>query len=161
VVKATASPPVGSPHARVLLVQPERDDREMYCEYLSEHGLLPMPVSNGSDALVIAPKADIVITGILLPGPIDGIELIRRLRVDDVTRETPVIVLTSCAWNSERERAVQGGCDAFLAKPCLPEDLVREVQRLLAAAKRLDPRHAPAKAHLPVHDAARRPKRTG
>jgi two-component system, cell cycle response regulator DivK len=161
VVKATASKSVVvSPHGRVLLVQPERDDREMYCEYLSAHGLVPMPVSNGSDALVLAPKADIVVTGILLPGPIDGIELIRRLRVDDVTREMPVIVLTSCAWNSERERAVQGGCDAFLAKPCLPEDLVREVQRLLTAA-RLDPRRAPAKAHLPVHDVARRPKRTG
>jgi two-component system, cell cycle response regulator DivK len=157
-VTAIGSKLAGLSAARVLLVQPERDDREMYCEYLSQRGLIPMPVANATDALKLAPKVDIIITGILLPGPIDGIELLRRLRDDDTTKRTPVIVLTSCAWNSERERAEQGGCDVFLAKPCLPEDLVREVQRLLATSPAA--RRIPVKAHMtPADD--RRTKRTG
>jgi two-component system, cell cycle response regulator DivK len=159
-ISVKASGKVAGPSAaRVLLVQPERDDREMYCEYLSRRGLSPLPVANATDALMLAAKVDIIVTGILLPGPIDGIELLRRLRDDAATKNTPVIVLTSCAWNSERERAEQGGCDVFLAKPCLPEDLVREVRRLLAARPR--GRRPPVKAQLTRPADDRRTKRIG
>ena len=47
------------------------------------------------------------------------------------TKAIPVIVLTACGWRSERDRARAAGCDVFLAKPCLPDLLVREIRRLL------------------------------
>ena len=72
--------------------------------------------------------------GLLLPGHTDGIGLIERLKTDQKTRDIPVIVVTCCAWTSERTRAERGGCDVFLSKPCLPDDLAREVRRLLAAS---------------------------
>ena len=121
-----------TPAAVVLLVQAEADSREIYAEFLRYQGFLPVPVSTARDGLRVAPEADVIVTGLLLPGDMDGIEFIARLKRDDRTKRIPVIVLTACAWKSDHERAEQAGCDVFLPKPCLPDDLLREVRRLLA-----------------------------
>jgi two-component system cell cycle response regulator DivK len=126
------SPP---PAAVVVLLQGDADSREMYAEYFRCHGLQPVPVLTARDGLTVAPKADVIVTGLLLPGDMDGIEFIARLKRDERTKRIPVIVLTACAWKSDRERAEEAGCDLFLPKPCLPDDLLREVRRLLAASK--------------------------
>jgi DNA-binding response OmpR family regulator len=91
-------------------------------------------VSNAWDALIAAPKADVIVTGILLAGSMDGVELIRRLRRDEHADRRPIIVLTACAWDAERERASHAGCDLFLAKPCVPSELLRHVHASLADA---------------------------
>jgi CheY-like chemotaxis protein len=119
------------PPALVLLVQPERDDRDMYAEFLRYRGLAPMVVSTVRDALTVAPRADVIVTGLLLPGHMDGIELLARVKTDARTRAIPVIVLTACAGNSDRERAERAGCDVFLTKPCLPSVLGHELDRML------------------------------
>jgi len=121
-----------SPELVVLLVQPERDDREMYAEFFGRQGWRVIPVSAAHDALGVAPIADVIITGILLPGDMDGVQFIAQLKADERTKSIPVIVLTACAWSTERERAENAGCDAFLTKPCLPADLVSAVRRVLA-----------------------------
>ena len=133
----------------VLLVQADADSREMYTEFFRYEGLLPVPVSNARDGLTVARRADIVVTGLLLPGDIDGIEFIARLKRDDRTKRIPLIVLTACAWKSDRERAEKAGCDVFLAKPCLPDHLLREVRLLLAASKLRDNRTVSTTADLP------------
>ena len=80
----------------VLLVQSSRDDGlEMYAEFLRYHGLAVIPVSDTRDALVQATRADIVVTGLNLGHPMDGVELVSRLRHNDGTRSTPIIVLTA------------------------------------------------------------------
>ncbi len=137
------------PAAVVLLVQADADSREMYAESFRSHGFLPVRVLNARDGLTVAPKVDVVVTGLLLPGDMDGIELIGRLKRDERTKQIPVVVLTACAWKSDRERAEEAGCDVFLAKPCLPDDLLRAVRRLLAASKRRDVRDVSTKADLP------------
>ena len=124
-----------APGPVVLLVQPRDDDGlEMYVEALRNHGLTPLAVSNARDALAVAPKADVIVTGVLLPGSTDGIGLIAQLRRNEQTRHTPIIVLTVCWWQTERERCQDAGCDVFLPKPCPPDALLREVRRLLAAS---------------------------
>jgi CheY-like chemotaxis protein len=119
----------------VLLVQHDDDNREMYAEFLQHKGYTPRCVSTGTEALRVAADADIIVTGILLGSDMDGLELIQELRNDERTRTRPVIVLTACAWQSERERAERAGCDAFLPKPCAPDELVREIARVLAVTK--------------------------
>jgi hypothetical protein len=72
--------------AVVLLVQRSRDDGlEMYAEFLRYHRLAPIAVSNARNALILAPEADIIVTGTILGDEIDGVELISRLRHDDGT----------------------------------------------------------------------------
>ena len=94
-----------------------------------------IPVSDAGDALMRAPQADIVVTGISLDDPMDGVELVSRLRHADCTRSTPIVVLTACAWPTDRQRAEGAGCDVFLPKPCLPNDLLDQVQQLLTATR--------------------------
>jgi hypothetical protein len=83
----------------------------------------------------LAPRADVVDTGIILDDPMDGVELVSRLRHDDGTRSTPIVVLAACAWPTDRERAEGAGCDVFLPKPCLSNDLLGEVQQLLTVTR--------------------------
>ena len=59
----------------VLLVEPHDDSREMYVEFLLHHGFAPVAVSNAETALPLAPRADVIVTGIMLP-VINGIEFI-------------------------------------------------------------------------------------
>jgi CheY-like chemotaxis protein len=94
--------------------------------------LTPIIVSDAAPALVLAPDSHVIVTELLLPGSIDGIEFIVRLRSDRSTNGVPIIVLTSSAWDTERERAERAGCDMFLPKPCLPDRLLHEIRRLLA-----------------------------
>jgi DNA-binding response OmpR family regulator len=148
---AAATPPV------VLLVQPTRGDGlDMYAEFLRHEGLTPIPVSSAEDALTAAPRADVVVTGILLSGPFDGIELIAQLRRSERTRQLPIIVLTACAWDSERQRAELAGCDLFLAKPCLPQDLVLAVRAVLSSSKLRHVRGKPVKAQTPAGESQSR-----
>ena len=117
--------------AAVLLVQPERDDRDRYAEVLRHQHLWPVPVSEAVDALALASRVDLIVTDLLLPGHLTGVEFVARLKATNRTQRIPVIVLTSCAWPSERECAQAAGCDVFLEAPCLPDLLLSEVRRAL------------------------------
>jgi CheY-like chemotaxis protein len=80
----------------------------------------------------------------------DGWEATRRLKADERTRHIPIVALTGHALAGHAEGARQAGCDAFVTKPCLPDALVAELQRVLSAkdsnrdAARLPERTKPA-----------------
>jgi CheY-like chemotaxis protein len=59
----------------------------------------------------------------------------RRLKADPRTAHIPVVALTGHALSWLLEAAERAGCEAWLTKPCLPEDLVREVRRVLEAER--------------------------
>jgi CheY-like chemotaxis protein len=128
----------------VLLVQPAHDDRDMYVEFLTHIGLRVVAVTTAADGLASVRAADLVVTGVLLPGSMDGIEFITRLKGDARMTRVPVIALTVCVGNTERDRALGAGCDRFLSKPCLPHVLAREIRRLLA--RRAPKRRAASRA---------------
>jgi CheY-like chemotaxis protein len=115
----------------VLLVDSPQDDRAMYAEYLRLCGLNPVEMDDTAAALRRANQADVIVTGIRVNGPFDGVEFVRRLRDGHRAHNTPVIVLTACAFESDRQRALAAGCDLFLAKPCLPDRLVSNIQAVL------------------------------
>jgi two-component system, cell cycle response regulator DivK len=85
----------------------------------------------------------------MVPTVSDGVEFIRRLRADDHTKHLPILVVTSWAWQTERLRAQDAGCDVFLTKPCLPDELLREIRRVLALGKLRGARAKTAKASTP------------
>jgi CheY-like chemotaxis protein len=68
----------------------------MYADSLRDSGFTVREVESTDEGLVAAPDADVVITAIRMPGSLNGIELIRRLRDDVRTKHTPLIVLTAC-----------------------------------------------------------------
>jgi two-component system, cell cycle response regulator DivK len=117
---------------RVLLVDDYPDAREMYTEYLEFSGFDVVEAGNGQEALQRAVDAtpDIILMDLSLP-VMDGWEATRRLKEDARTSSIPVVVLTGHALAGMFEGAKRAGCDAFVTKPCLPEDLVKEIQNVL------------------------------
>ena len=117
---------------RVLLVDDYPDAREMYSEYLQFSGFDVVEAANGIEALASALERtpDIILMDLSLP-VMDGWEATRRLRADDRTASIPVVALTGHALAGISEGAKRAGCDAFVTKPCLPEDLVKEIRKVL------------------------------
>ncbi len=118
----------------VLVVDDYEDARDMYCEYLEFSGFRTAQAGNGLEALKQATSLlpDIILMDLSLP-EMDGWEATRRLKKSARTRDIPVVALTGHALTGHAESAREAGCDAFVAKPCLPEDLVVQVRKLLGA----------------------------
>jgi two-component system, cell cycle response regulator DivK len=121
---------------RVLVVDDYPDAREMYSEYLEYCGFEVVQAANGMEALNRAAewKPDIILMDLSLP-VMDGWEATRRLKADKRTAKIPVVALTGHALAGISEGARKAGCDAFVTKPCLPEDLVKEIRRVLDETK--------------------------
>ena len=121
-----------TPAPLVLLVDDFQDNREMYAEFLRFSGLRVEEATNGHEALdkAFALLPDLVVMDLSLPG-IDGWEATRRLKKDSRTHGIPVLALTGHALAGYSEGAREAGCDSFVTKPCLPEDLLAEIVRLL------------------------------
>ena len=115
----------------VLLVDSARDNRAMYAEFLKVFGFRTLQAATTRRALALAPKADVVVTGVRVNTAYDGLDLVRRLHAEPRTSNAAVIVLTAYAFDFARRLAMSAGCDAFLTKPCLPEDLLSEIRRVL------------------------------
>jgi CheY-like chemotaxis protein len=136
----TQGPPTTSPPARgeptVLIVDDFDDNRQMYAEFLTYSGYRVLEASNGAEAVAKATDhlPDLVVMDLSLP-VLDGWEATRRLKGDPRTRHIPVVALTGHALDGHSTEARDAGCDAFLAKPCLPDKLLETVRRMLAKVR--------------------------
>ena len=117
---------------RILVVDDYPDAREMYAEYLQHSGFDVIEAGNGIEALERAADSapDVILMDLSLP-VMDGWEATRRLKGDKATADIPIVALTGHALAGILEGAMKAGCDAFVTKPCLPEDLVKEIQNVL------------------------------
>src|ERR1700743_1212745 len=112
----------------VLVVDDFDDNRAMYAVYLTYSGYDVVEAGDGREAIEVASRRlpDVIIMDLTLP-VMDGLEATRRLKADERTRHIPIIALTGHAQAGQSNDARAAGCDAFLAKPCLPEMLVEKV----------------------------------
>ena len=131
---AGATPAAPAQKKRVLVVDDFDDAREMYAEYLEFAGFQVETACNGVEAVEKAQEAnpDIILMDLSLP-VMDGWEATRRLKADQRTRHIPVVALTGHTLSGHSNGAREAGCDAFVTKPCLPDALVQEVKKQLAA----------------------------
>ena len=116
----------------VLVVDDYQDAREMYAEYLSFSGFRVVEAGTGTEAVekALALRPDVILMDLSLPG-MDGWAATRQLKSDERTKSIPVVALTGHALAGASEGARLAGCDAFVTKPCLPDELVVEVRRML------------------------------
>lgn len=116
----------------VLVVDDYQDAREMYAEYLTFSGFRVAEATNGIEAVdkALELRPDVILMDLSLPG-MDGWTATRRLKSDERTRHIPVVALTGHALAGASDGARQAGCDAFVTKPCLPDELVVELRRIL------------------------------
>ena len=120
--------PPGDYHPHVLIVEDDRDTREMYSEYLSCSGLHVTEARTGRRALekLRDHRPDVVVTDLAMP-EMDGRELSRRLRSDRTTSDLPIIAVSGQLAPGERI----AGADVVLEKPCEPDRLLHEIESVL------------------------------
>ncbi len=115
----------------ILLVEDDAETRLAYRTLLEHAGWSVHEASDGWQALRIVSGAlpCVVVIDISIPG-VDGWEMTRRLKLDERTRDVPVLLVTGHALDEDRQRARDLGCAGYLVKPLSPARFVEEVERL-------------------------------
>ena len=119
----------------ILIVEDEADIRELVRYHLEQEGYAVEEADSGEKALerAAAIRPALVVLDLMLPGT-DGLEVCRRLRVDDTLREVPVIMLTAKGTEVDRILGLELGADDYITKPFSPRELVARVRAVLRRA---------------------------
>jgi two-component system cell cycle response regulator DivK len=116
----------------ILLVDDNLDARTMYGSCLEFAGFACMTARHGQEAIerIRERRPALILMDASMPG-MDGWEATRRIKADPQTHDIPLYMLTAHAFAEHRQHAIEVGADGFLAKPILPDALVREVRLAL------------------------------
>jgi CheY-like chemotaxis protein len=118
--------------SRILIVEDNEMNRDMLSRRLERRGYQVILAMDGRRGLAVArsESPDLILMDMSLP-EIDGWEVARRLKSDDTTRSIPVIALTAHAMTSDRQKALEAGCDDYDTKPVEFERLLTKIQTML------------------------------
>lgn len=117
---------------RILVVEDQEDNRRILRDLLTNVGHELMEVEDGAAAITAARqyRPDVILMDIQLP-ILDGYEATRRIKADPDLRSIPIIVVTSYALSGDEEKARVAGCDAYMAKPYSPRELLAKINQYL------------------------------
>ncbi len=103
---------------KILVVDDNRDSRELVAKVLKNKGYQIIEAADGEDALkkATAETPDLILMDISLP-KIDGYEVTRRLKSMEEFKSIPVIALTAHAMKGDMEKALCAGCEGYITKP--------------------------------------------
>ena len=120
----------------ILIAEDDADNREGYAEFLTYLGYSVAQAANGQDAIESTRqlRPDVLLLDLALP-VVDGWEVARVVKSDQQLRQTVIIALSACVFPGDVMRATAAGCDLFLDKPCYPQRVADEIQRMLDARK--------------------------
>jgi len=119
---------------RILVVEDHEDNRQILRDLLGSAGFEMIEAGDGEAALRVAAaeQPDLILMDVQLP-VLDGYEATRRLKSDPRLKAIPIIVVTSYALSGEEVRARNAGCDAYVAKPYSPRQLLAKIRTYLPA----------------------------
>ncbi|CAA0091042.1 Phosphate regulon transcriptional regulatory protein PhoB [BD1-7 clade bacterium] len=117
---------------KILIVDDETAIRDMIRMGLEMSGFDCIEAGDIHEAftLVHDSKPDLVLLDWMLPGG-SGLELLRRLRRDEISQATPVIMLTAKTSEDNKIQGLEVGADDYIAKPFAPRELVARINAVL------------------------------
>ena len=122
--------------SRVLIVEDERDIRDLVLFHLEREGFQVSSASSGEEALrqVRHVSPDLVLLDLMLPA-MGGLEVCRKLRQDPATVALPIVMLTAKGDEVDRVLGLELGADDYIVKPFSPKELLARVRAVLRRAK--------------------------
>ncbi len=122
--------------ANILIAEDEPAQAEVLAFNLEAAGFAIRVVSDGADALIQVEEArpDLLILDWMLP-EVSGIEVCRRLRGHEATRELPIIMLTARGEEDDRIRGLDAGADDYMIKPYSPGELIARISAVLRRSR--------------------------
>ena len=117
---------------RILVVEDQEDNRRILRDLLGNAGYELIEAESGEEALAVLAKErpDLILMDIQLP-VMDGYEATRRIRSDPEMKGIPIIAVTSYALAGDEAKALNAGCNAYVAKPFSPRALLAKVREYL------------------------------
>ena len=136
--------------ATLLVIEDDPDIVELLRYNLEREGFRVLVATDGEHGLADAARnrPDLVLLDLMLPG-LDGLEVCRRLRVQEPTRGIPVLMLTAKGEETDVVIGLEMGADDYLTKPFSPRELLARVRALLRRAQRVD--EQPGKTRIELH----------
>jgi len=118
--------------SKILLVEDQEMNRDMLSRRLTKRGYDVAIAVDGAEGLEKArsESPDLILMDMSLP-VMDGWEATRVLKADEATRGIPVVALTAHAMSTDREKALEAGCDAYETKPVELPKLLKTIEDLL------------------------------
>ncbi|HTP93652.1 MAG TPA: response regulator [Xanthobacteraceae bacterium] len=122
--------------ALVMHVEDNPANRMIVRDLLRYRGYRVVEVTDGGEAVLSAERErpDIILMDVQLP-KISGFEAARRIKARDDLRHIPIVAVTSFALSGDDRKAIAAGCDAYVAKPYKPKELLRVIEELLPPGK--------------------------
>lgn len=118
--------------ANILLVEDEPAIQELIAVNLTRagHNVIRVADAEAAQRVVCEALPDLILLDWMLPG-ISGVELAKRLRADERTRTTPIIMLTARGEEQDKVAALETGADDYVTKPFSPRELVARIKAVL------------------------------
>ncbi len=127
--------PETNPAAHILVVDDDRDIRELLARFLKKHGFRVTTAIDGKEMrrAIADWSIDLVVLDLMLPGE-DGLSLCRNLRAKSAI---PIIMLTMMNEETDRIIGLEMGADDYLPKPFNPRELLARMKAVLRRTKNL------------------------
>jgi two-component system phosphate regulon response regulator PhoB len=118
--------------ANILLVEDEPAIQELIAFNLVQAGHHVLRASTAEVALTLVKNAlpDLVLLDWMLPGA-SGVEIARKLRADERTRQIPIIMLTARSEEQDKVQGLEAGADDYITKPFSPRELLARIKAVL------------------------------
>lgn len=122
---------------RILIVEDEAPIREMLSFVMEQHGYQAVEAKDFDTAIskIAEPYPDMVLLDWMLPGG-SGIQLAKKIKGDDFTRNIPIIMLTARGEEEDKVKGLEVGADDYITKPFSPKELMA---RMRAVFRRVAP----------------------
>jgi len=117
---------------RILVVEDEQPIREMICMLLEQNGFEPIEAADYHSALkhIITSYPDLILLDWMLPGG-SGIQLLKQIKKDNITKSIPVVMLTAKEGEDDRVEGLETGADDYIIKPFSPKELIARIKAVI------------------------------
>jgi two-component system, OmpR family, response regulator len=121
---------------RVLVVEDEKNIRDLVCLHLGLEGYECVPVGDGKEAMMLASEKsyDLIILDLMLPN-IDGVTITRAIRRHGPNRDAPILMLTARREEADKVMGLDSGADDYLTKPFGVRELMARAAALTRRAR--------------------------
>jgi two-component system phosphate regulon response regulator PhoB len=116
----------------ILLIEDEEDVSDLIRYHLKKAGFRVLVAGDGAAGLetALAEHPSAIVLDLMLP-KLNGLEVAKRLRAEERTRSTPLLILSAKGETESRIKGLELGADDYLPKPFSPKELVLRIQALL------------------------------
>lgn len=116
----------------ILVIEDQEDNRRIMRDLLTSSGYEVIEAVTGEEGVTSAEihRPALILMDVQLPG-LDGYEATRRIKAIPALSQIPIIVVTSYALSGDDVKAFEAGCDAYVAKPFSPRELLAKIREYI------------------------------